>query len=141
MSQKSCILFRVRFCFYKRIYFIFLNKCLLRPDEMTSKVTIPLFILCNTVFVKRYWVITQSSLFPFFFILFSLLPLFFLTVFCPNCRRENPAYKEIQTRSADEPATTFYACLNEDCKHRWNDWCWNEMRHSSSSATSSGGVD
>ncbi|WJX85660.1 hypothetical protein P8452_68077 [Trifolium repens] len=42
-------------------------------------------------------------------------------VFCPNCRREKPAYKEIQTRSADEPATTFYACLNEDCKHRWND--------------------
>jgi hypothetical protein len=77
MSQKSCILFRVRFCFYKRIYFIFLNKCLLRPDEMTSKVTIPLFILCNTVFVKRYWVIIQSSFLCYFLHRYFHFSLFF----------------------------------------------------------------
>ncbi|XP_004494865.1 uncharacterized protein [Cicer arietinum] len=40
---------------------------------------------------------------------------------CPNCRHDTAAYMEIQTRSADEPATIFYACLNEKCKHRWND--------------------
>ncbi|GAU13606.1 hypothetical protein TSUD_347100 [Trifolium subterraneum] len=33
---------------------------------------------------------------------------------CPNCRHGKAAYKEVQTRSADEPATIFYACLNEN---------------------------
>lgn len=59
--------------------------------------------------------------------LFSFLP--FLTtslsavVTCPNCSHDKAAYTEFQTRSADEPASIFYQCLNDKCKHNWReDW-------------------
>jgi len=36
---------------------------------------------------------------------------------CSKCKGKNCAYSEMQTRSADEPMTTFAYCLN--CGHRW----------------------
>ncbi|KAE8038111.1 hypothetical protein FH972_010653 [Carpinus fangiana] len=40
---------------------------------------------------------------------------------CPKCGHGRAAYVQFQTRSADEPATTFYTCLNETCRNRWRD--------------------
>jgi hypothetical protein len=45
----------------------------------------------------------------------------FFVVPCPICRYGIVAYKEVQTRPSDEPQTIFYACLNEECKHLWNE--------------------
>jgi transcription elongation factor S-II len=36
---------------------------------------------------------------------------------CNKCKKNNVVYSEMQTRSADEPMTTFAFC--EDCGHRW----------------------
>ncbi len=36
---------------------------------------------------------------------------------CGKCKKNKISYYELQTRSADEPLTTFYNCLN--CGHRW----------------------
>lgn len=36
---------------------------------------------------------------------------------CSKCKKKRCSYYELQTRSADEPATTFVRCLN--CGHRW----------------------
>lgn len=36
---------------------------------------------------------------------------------CGKCKRNNVEYTEMQTRSADEPMTTFAYC--QDCGHRW----------------------
>lgn len=38
-------------------------------------------------------------------------------VHCPLCNSENVYEYSVQTRSADETATTFYICL--DCNARW----------------------
>lgn len=38
---------------------------------------------------------------------------------CPNCAHREAYFKEVQTRSADEPATIFYRCCN--CKHQWKE--------------------
>ncbi|KAM7262127.1 hypothetical protein ACFE04_021204 [Oxalis oulophora] len=40
---------------------------------------------------------------------------------CPNCNHGRALYHQMQTRSADEPATTFYYCLNERCSKIWTD--------------------
>ncbi|KAK3011514.1 hypothetical protein RJ639_011122 [Escallonia herrerae] len=40
---------------------------------------------------------------------------------CPHCAHGRAAYYQMQTRSADEPATTFYMCLNEKCGGFWKD--------------------
>ncbi|XP_057439690.1 DNA-directed RNA polymerase III subunit RPC10-like [Lotus japonicus] len=40
---------------------------------------------------------------------------------CPNCSHDKAAYTEMQIRSADEPATIFYWCLNEKCRHQWRE--------------------
>jgi len=32
---------------------------------------------------------------------------------------------QVQTRSADEPMTTYYKCCNHECGFRWNNWGWN----------------
>ena len=37
----------------------------------------------------------------------------------PECGHNEAYYKEIQIRSADEPATIFYCCCK--CRHRWRD--------------------
>ena len=40
------------------------------------------------------------------------------TIFrCAKCRQNNCTYYQLQTRSADEPMTTFVTCLN--CDNRW----------------------
>lgn len=36
---------------------------------------------------------------------------------CGKCKERNCTYFQMQTRSADEPMTTFVTCLN--CKNRW----------------------
>ncbi|MHA1896053.1 MAG: transcription factor S [Promethearchaeota archaeon] len=39
------------------------------------------------------------------------------TVECPECGHNKAEYFQLQTRSADEPATTFYRCLK--CGKVW----------------------
>ena len=36
---------------------------------------------------------------------------------CGKCKKRETSFYELQTRSADEPMTTFITCLN--CGHRW----------------------
>ncbi|ORD99633.1 RPC10 [Hepatospora eriocheir] len=36
---------------------------------------------------------------------------------CPKCNYNRALFKEIQTRSADEPMTIFYRCLK--CSYNW----------------------
>ncbi|CAG0916387.1 unnamed protein product [Notodromas monacha] len=40
---------------------------------------------------------------------------------CPQCSHDRAFFMQIQTRSADEPMTTFYKCCNHACGHRWRD--------------------
>ena len=35
---------------------------------------------------------------------------------CPKCKSKKTSYYQMQTRSADEPATNFCSCI---CGHRW----------------------
>jgi len=39
---------------------------------------------------------------------------------CPKCGYPEAEYFQQQTRSADEPATTFYKCLK--CGHSWREY-------------------
>jgi transcription elongation factor S-II len=36
---------------------------------------------------------------------------------CPKCKKSNTTYNQVQTRSADEPMTTF--CFCNECGKRW----------------------
>jgi DNA-directed RNA polymerase subunit M/transcription elongation factor TFIIS len=38
---------------------------------------------------------------------------------CPRCKENRVSYYQRQTRSADEPLTTFASCHHAPCKHRW----------------------
>ncbi|KAF1787995.1 DNA-directed RNA polymerase subunit/transcription factor S [Phytophthora cactorum] len=38
---------------------------------------------------------------------------------CPHCEYNKAYFMQIQIRSADEPSTTFYKCVQ--CKKQWND--------------------
>ncbi|PNW86946.1 hypothetical protein CHLRE_02g102400v5 [Chlamydomonas reinhardtii] len=38
---------------------------------------------------------------------------------CPKCSYHQAYFMEIQTRSADEPATLFFKCVQ--CAHRWRE--------------------
>lgn len=40
---------------------------------------------------------------------------------CPKCSHNRAYFMQLQTRSADEPMTTFYHCCNPECKHSWRD--------------------
>jgi len=40
---------------------------------------------------------------------------------CPKCENARAYFMQIQTRSADEPMTTFYKCTSQDCGHRWRE--------------------
>ena len=40
---------------------------------------------------------------------------------CPRCEHGRAFFMQIQTRSADEPMTTFYKCCKPACGHRWKD--------------------
>lgn len=39
---------------------------------------------------------------------------------CPKCGHNQAYYLQVQTRSADEPMTTYYRCVK--CAHNWKDW-------------------
>ncbi len=41
-------------------------------------------------------------------------------VICPNCGHAKAEYFQQQTRSADEPPTTFFRCIK--CNHRWREY-------------------
>ncbi|CAL5220751.1 g2813 [Coccomyxa viridis] len=41
------------------------------------------------------------------------------TVPCPKCGHGRAYFMEVQTRSADEPATLFFKC--EECGHNWRE--------------------
>jgi DNA-directed RNA polymerase III subunit RPC11 len=38
---------------------------------------------------------------------------------CPHCDHRRAYYMQLQTRSADEPMTVFYRCVQ--CKKRWKE--------------------
>eukprot|EP00775_Hariotina_reticulata_P009619 gene9619-9780_t len=38
---------------------------------------------------------------------------------CPACTYDKAYFMEVQTRSADEPMTIFFKCV--DCGHRWKE--------------------
>uniref|UniRef100_A0A6U5GW28 DNA-directed RNA polymerase subunit n=1 Tax=Calcidiscus leptoporus TaxID=127549 RepID=A0A6U5GW28_9EUKA len=38
---------------------------------------------------------------------------------CPRCSHHRAYYQQLQIRSADEPMTTFYKCV--DCGFRWRE--------------------
>lgn len=38
---------------------------------------------------------------------------------CPTCYHPKASFFQMQTRSADEPMTTFYRCLK--CGHQWKE--------------------
>jgi transcription elongation factor S-II len=41
-----------------------------------------------------------------------------ITLYCRRCHKQTPCdYYQLQTRSADEPMTTFVTCL--ECDKRW----------------------
>ena len=40
---------------------------------------------------------------------------------CEQCGHDRAYFMQIQTRSADEPMTTFYKCCNLQCGHRWRE--------------------
>nr|XP_022912631.1 DNA-directed RNA polymerase III subunit RPC10 [Onthophagus taurus] len=40
---------------------------------------------------------------------------------CPKCSHGRAYFMQVQTRSADEPMTTFYRCCNQECSHNWRD--------------------
>ncbi|XP_039170053.1 DNA-directed RNA polymerase III subunit RPC10 isoform X1 [Eucalyptus grandis] len=42
-------------------------------------------------------------------------------VTCPHCGHGKAIYHQALIRSADEPMTTFYWCLNEKCKKNWRE--------------------
>jgi transcription factor S len=41
-------------------------------------------------------------------------------VICPKCGHIKAEYFQLQTRSADEPATTFFQCMK--CGERWREY-------------------
>ncbi|KAL8581363.1 hypothetical protein ACOMHN_034441 [Nucella lapillus] len=40
---------------------------------------------------------------------------------CPKCRHDRAYFQMLQTRSADEPMTTFYKCCSMTCGHNWKE--------------------
>ncbi|KAI8871037.1 hypothetical protein GQ42DRAFT_8946 [Ramicandelaber brevisporus] len=40
-------------------------------------------------------------------------------ILCPSCNHTEAYFFQLQTRSADEPMTTFYRCANKQCAKDW----------------------
>jgi transcription elongation factor S-II len=38
---------------------------------------------------------------------------------CRRCKKNQCTYIQLQTRSADEPMTTFVTCITEGCGSKW----------------------
>ncbi|KAH0503252.1 Transcription elongation factor A protein 3 [Microtus ochrogaster] len=45
---------------------------------------------------------------------------------CSKCKKKNCTYNQVQTRSADEPMTTFVLC--NECGNRWKEMASDELR-------------
>ena len=43
-----------------------------------------------------------------------------VTKYCPKCNNKKAEAWQEQTRSADEPSTSFFRCL--ECKHTWREY-------------------
>lgn len=43
-----------------------------------------------------------------------------VTKYCPKCNTKKAEAWQEQTRSADEPSTSFFRCL--ECKHTWREY-------------------
>lgn len=39
----------------------------------------------------------------------------------PKCRSGEAYFRQLQTRSADEPMTTFYRCVDRSCGTQWKE--------------------
>eukprot|EP00850_Spirogloea_muscicola_P005625 SM000026S08874 [mRNA] locus=s26:223338:224061:+ [translate_table: standard] len=44
-----------------------------------------------------------------------------IEVTCEKCQSSEAFFMQVQTRSADEPMTTFYKCCNLPCSYRWKE--------------------
>lgn len=42
-------------------------------------------------------------------------------VSCPECGFGKAAFQQLQIRSADEPMSIFYYCLNDNCGRQWRE--------------------
>ncbi|XP_050236982.1 DNA-directed RNA polymerase III subunit RPC10-like [Mercurialis annua] len=42
-------------------------------------------------------------------------------VTCPHCNFGKARFHELQIRSADEPATLFFCCMNDKCSKMWRE--------------------
>jgi len=74
--------------------------------------------------IMTNYVIFVSLFFPYeFLVLFVPFchSFLFVVATCPYCGHGEAAFREFQTRSADEPATLFYRCLNEKCQKQWRE--------------------
>ncbi|XP_066228495.1 DNA-directed RNA polymerase III subunit RPC10-like [Saccopteryx leptura] len=40
---------------------------------------------------------------------------------CPRCEHPRACFMQLQTRSADQPMTTFHKCYDAQCGHCWRD--------------------
>ena len=40
---------------------------------------------------------------------------------CEVCGNMEAGFRQFQIRSADEPMTIFYKCMNKACGHRWSE--------------------
>jgi len=54
------------------------------------------------------------------FSIYKIKHVLFILEKCPKCEHMKAYFMQIQTRSADEPMTTFYKCCS--CGHRWKEW-------------------
>ncbi len=43
-----------------------------------------------------------------------------VTKYCPKCNNKKAEAWQEQTRSADEPSTSFFRCI--ECKHTWREY-------------------
>jgi DNA-directed RNA polymerase III subunit RPC11 len=49
----------------------------------------------------------------------AYLMLITLSADCAKCKGTEAYFLQIQIRSADEPMTVFYKCINTSCGHQW----------------------
>lgn len=113
---------KVVLLFIMRLHYTFLLHYIFVRDEGGGGLVYKLMQCFKNQTIYRSWIRPQLCLgFHFLFLTPSSLFFCFVAVPCPNCRHDKAAYKEVQTRSADEPATLFFKCLNVKCGHNWRE--------------------
>lgn len=65
------------------------------------------------------FLVRHSSLLPITLAHLLVCAMLVITARCPHCEHTKAYFMQIQIRSADEPSTTFYKCVQ--CKKQWND--------------------